>query len=532
MDKIVLISARTDTALYTKCMTENPFIRDNPSCVMAGFDNSVENPAIPVHYNRFLDTWDYADAAWFVFCRSDWETREDLVPLLRHLDPNTLYGPVGAILYSNDDGSFTHEYRGRYLEKMRDGSNERLACSPVHHTGALVDTLDGQCLVVHSSLIAQYRLRFDENPGFDLYVEDFCIDAREKHDIKSRILDIRCACWNLSDTADARQNLATGLAHVEKKHPGSCRGSTAGPLGGAARIVGPFCKHILPRLVHTGQHDDPREKIYQAEVTPDNQNSTHAFFLQCILPGSAVLDVGCAGGYLGVALKRSRQCDVHGFEYSPASVDLARKTGAYREVRQVDLDTLGDNAYPEYFGQFDAIVFGDILEHLYNPEDALRKLLAYLKPGGSLLISLPNVAHASIVANLLRGDFSYTRVGLLDNTHIRFFTRNSIPVFLARNRLVVREYRYTVVPAQGFQPENPYPHLPAAVTTSLFNEPHSFVCQYVIRAQLDEVKSFDDCLAANTVLHTLDENANPHLKHVRDQAFAQYPPPPRKMAKT
>ena len=58
----------------------------------------------------------------------------------------------------------------------------------------------------------------------------------------------------------------------------------------------------------------------------------------------------------------------------------------------------------------------------------------------------------------------------------------------------------------------------------MFGEPHSFVCQYVIQAQLDETRNFDDCLEKNAVLHTLDENANPYLKLCRDQAFAQYPP--------
>ena len=85
MDKIVLISACTDKSLYAQCVTENPFVRDTPSCVTFGFDDSVENLAIPVRYNQFLDEWKGDDAAWFVFCHSDWEIHEDLLPLLRHL---------------------------------------------------------------------------------------------------------------------------------------------------------------------------------------------------------------------------------------------------------------------------------------------------------------------------------------------------------------------------------------------------------------------------------------------------------------
>jgi 2-polyprenyl-3-methyl-5-hydroxy-6-metoxy-1,4-benzoquinol methylase len=528
MEKIILISAYLDKALYSVCVTENPFVRDNPSCITVGFDNSTENLSIPVRYNQFLDKWDDDEAAWFVFCHSDWEIREDLAPLLRHLDRNTLYGPIGPIFYSNGDGSFTQEYRGQCHEKKRDGSNERLQYCSVHHTGALVDTFDCQSLIVHSSLIARHLLRFDEALHFDLYVEDFCIDALEKCGIKSRILNIQCCHWNTIDNpADIRPGYATDLAYIDKKYPGICRAGMASLLGGARQIVEPLCKYVLPRIVYVGQ-SDPKGKLYQSDVSPDNPNHPKTMMLHYVSPGSVVLDVGCACGDFGIALKRFKQCDVHGFECNPTSIDIARKTGAYTEVHPVDLNEIQDNACPEYFGKFDVIAFGDVLEHLYDPEDVSRKLLAYLKPGGFLLFSLPNVAHASIIANLLRGDFSYTELGLLDKTHIRFFTRHSIPVFLARNRLVIREHQYTVIPIQGSQFENPYPHLPTAVTTALFSEPHSFVCQYVIKAQLDEIRDFDDCLAENRVLHILDENANPYLKLCRDKAFAQYPPPPPK----
>ncbi|GHU30856.1 hypothetical protein AGMMS50256_18440 [Betaproteobacteria bacterium] len=362
-------------------------------------------------------------------------------------------------------------------------------------------------------------------------MEDFCIAAREKYDIKSRILNIQCCHWSQADNPmDLKPDYVTGLAYIDKKYPGTCRAGMLSLLGGARRIVGPYCKYDTLQLVRAGA-DDSRGSIYHADVNPDTPNNTKSFMFHDVSPGSVVLDVGCACGDLGIALKRYKQCDVHGFEYNPASVNITRGTGAYTEVHQVDLNKIEDNAFPEYFGKFDAIAFGDVLEHLYDPEEVLRKSLAYLKPGGSLLLSLPNMAHASIIANLLRGDFSYTEIGLLDKTHIRFFTRHSIPVFLARNRLVIGGYRYTVIPIQGFQSENPYPHLPMAVTTALFSEPHSFVCQYVIKAQLNETGSFDDCLAKNAVLHTLDENANPYLKLCRDQAFAQYPPPRNRVSR-
>jgi len=72
--------------------------------------------------------------------------------------------------------------------------------------------------------------------------------------------------------------------------------------------------------------------------------------------------------------------------------------------------------------RYDAVIFGDVLEHMRNPQAVLQKLSALLKPGGKILISLPNVANIWVRINLLLGRFNYSRVGILDETHLRFFT--------------------------------------------------------------------------------------------------------------
>ncbi len=76
--------------------------------------------------------------------------------------------------------------------------------------------------------------------------------------------------------------------------------------------------------------------------------------------------------------------------------------------------------------QFDYIILADVLEHLYDPERTLARLLPYLKTGGSFLCSIPNIMHTSVLLPLLQENFDYSDSGICDRTHIRFFTLNSI----------------------------------------------------------------------------------------------------------
>ncbi len=136
-----------------------------------------------------------------------------------------------------------------------------------------------------------------------------------------------------------------------------------------------------------------------------------------------VLDLGCASGTAGAELKaRGTASVVHGVEVRP---DLAAE--AERRIDRVwraDLETLeaGDLDPP-----YDALVAADVLEHLRDPWSVLRRLSAALAGGAQLVASIPNVRYLPVVADLaLRGRFEYRPEGVLDRTHLRFFTRRSI----------------------------------------------------------------------------------------------------------
>ncbi len=107
------------------------------------------------------------------------------------------------------------------------------------------------------------------------------------------------------------------------------------------------------------------------------------------------------------------------------------------DIETIDLSTVG---------RFDAIVFGDVLEHLRNPREVLQKVHALLTPGGKVLMSLPNVANIWVRLNLLFGNFNYSRVGILDESHLRFFTLQTMKQLAAESGLDVISINATPIP--------------------------------------------------------------------------------------
>ena len=146
-------------------------------------------------------------------------------------------------------------------------------------------------------------------------------------------------------------------------------------------------------------------------------------------PTARVLDVGCAAGQLGRVLKeRGYAGEVVGLETTVAAEEARRYLDA---VHQVDVETWEFPA--SYRGHFDALIFGDVLEHLRDPWEVLRRLAPLVRPGGVAVASLPNVRYLAVVAPLFfRGRWTYADSGVLDETHLRFFTRRSMREMFTR----------------------------------------------------------------------------------------------------
>lgn len=142
-----------------------------------------------------------------------------------------------------------------------------------------------------------------------------------------------------------------------------------------------------------------------------------------LVPTSAtkILDLGCGTGELGKALKKRQKCYIAGIELNEEASQIAKKS-----YDKVWVDNL--NRFDPFFldDKFDCLVFADILEHLISPWQVLKKFASALTDDGVVIASIPNIAHPWIISQLQKGLWRYELAGLLDVTHLRFFTKTSI----------------------------------------------------------------------------------------------------------
>lgn len=154
---------------------------------------------------------------------------------------------------------------------------------------------------------------------------------------------------------------------------------------------------------------------------------------------SRILDIGCGQGNLGAFLKQAFACHVTGLDILEENTQKALKV--LDKVLLGDIETMDLN---ELEGPFDYIIFSDCLEHLLDPEKVLLRLRHLLQSkDGELLISIPNVRNFRVTLPLLLQDeWQYTDEGLLDKTHLRFFTLKSIKRLLRQTGFQVNQVRY------------------------------------------------------------------------------------------
>jgi len=206
--------------MYDTCVRHNPFVNHHTLCPL---DNTSENKGVPFRYNQFLDAYDFSRPSWLVFCHEDVEFLQAVGPLLASLDRHALYGPIGA--RTDIRWGLLYQWRlvGQIVESNKDGSNARTVGRPVP-TGTPVETFDCQCVIVHSDTVQRTGLRFDERLTFDLYVEDFCITAKERHGIPSRILAVACRHWSGGAVGERYYHQE---AYLNKKYAHGCYTGTS-----------------------------------------------------------------------------------------------------------------------------------------------------------------------------------------------------------------------------------------------------------------------------------------------------------------
>jgi len=223
------------------------------------------------------------------------------------------------------------------------------------------------------------------------------------------------------------------------------------------------------------------DKSYHLASKFDLLNPTNSHEFQVLLTGKnkKVLELGSASGYISKILK-DNGCQVTAIEGNSKYIDELKKITD--NVYCIDLDDiiLQDILNDQ---KFDVILLGDVLEHLKNPVDILKQIKSFLNESGYIVCSIPNVAHGSIRLKLLNGIFNYTETGLLDKTHIRFYTFKTIISLLEETGFLITQL-FTVKEKIhiDIDPELNSEFIPQTLINAILKDETSTTFQYVFSA--------------------------------------------------
>lgn len=214
MSGLRIVTVVNNFETFERCIKNNEYLQ---GFEINAFDNTVENIGISQRYNSFIDTLKPGDDFWIAFLHQDFIFNENPLDKLKNLPKDSIYGAVGIarqLFYLQFKPKFIFKiYRRCMLGQILQGEGGRIVGNKISCTPK-VKTLDCCCCLVHSSLLIQKKLRFDENLKFHMYVEDFCINAsRQKIDSKV----IQFDCRHLSG-GNRNQELIDSAEYVKKKY--------------------------------------------------------------------------------------------------------------------------------------------------------------------------------------------------------------------------------------------------------------------------------------------------------------------------
>jgi len=215
---------------------------------------------------------------------------------------------------------------------------------------------------------------------------------------------------------------------------------------------------------------------FSLDMKTDNSNS---LILKTISKGSKVLEVGCAHGRMTKYLKENLDCDI-----TIVEVDKEAGKVASQYSNNAILGGAGNIEDTYWFYEtdgkkFDHIIFADVLEHLSNPEAVLLKAMERLSDNGSILISIPNISHNAVLIDLLQDKFEYRETGILDKTHVKFFTHNSLRQMIEKIGLSISKEFNAVNVVSNTEFNNSYSQLPEEVSLFLKSREYGEVYQFV-----------------------------------------------------
>jgi 2-polyprenyl-3-methyl-5-hydroxy-6-metoxy-1,4-benzoquinol methylase len=218
--------------------------------------------------------------------------------------------------------------------------------------------------------------------------------------------------------------------------------------------------------------------LYGVDIDLSNRNTSHTQVVELVGDAQRVLDVGCWTGDLGRILT-DRGASVAGVE-----IDAEAAAEAAKVLERVEVADLNTTPLSKLFdgSTFDAIIFADVLEHVLHPDEVLRDAQKLLAPGGRIVISIPNVTHGSLRLALLQGRWEVTDTGLLDRTHIRFYSRQGLSDLLASSGLRMTELRGTTADPLDVEVAVDPASLPATLVEWVRDQPDALVYQFQVAA--------------------------------------------------
>ncbi len=252
-------------------------------------------------------------------------------------------------------------------------------------------------------------------------------------------------------------------------------------------------------------------------AAPD-PNASYARIREMVGSGKRVLDVGCGPGNLAAVLHQAGNAVV-GIDIDEGG--LAAAQHACERTIKADLDHV---ELDEIVGEdrFDVVVFADVLEHLRNPARLLGSSRRIMREGGYAVVSIPNVAHGAVRLALLRGRFEYQQLGILDDSHLRFYTRESVLKLLSESGFIATRVERTT--ASVFESSDLVPFVrrddfDLAVIAEIMRDQDAETLQFVVRAApLAEVAALEVLTAEITSLEQTVRTLRAELAQARDGA--------------
>jgi len=235
---------------------------------------------------------------------------------------------------------------------------------------------------------------------------------------------------------------------------------------------------------------------YDVSLDLDSRNSL-SLIISRISKNSTILEFGPANGRMTKYLKETLDCTVYAVELDK---DAAKDAASFCEdILVADIEEFKWLKKYQHI-EFDYIIFADVLEHLYDPQTVLTKAKRLLKIDGSVLMSLPNIAHNAIIMDLLDDKFTYRKTGLLDNTHIRFFTKNTLEELITKCGLEIAFETASYEEPSNTEFKNNYADLDGPIANLLssrvFGEAYQFIFEAKHKAHLLETDFFQEDLAS------------------------------------